>query len=621
MTALVRRLFTPSHLSVAIALAMTAAVYWPVLTADFVYWDDDVEIYNNPHLKGLSPEALRWMFFETGYVVRYQPLTWLTWSIIYQFFHLRPLGYHLASWLFHCLDTGLVFWLIRKLLLIAQPAHTNDAVDRHIALCSALGALLWALHPLRVEVVAWVSAFLHLQALFFLLVAALGYLESCSPSATAGRRRACYWISVASYAASLLSYPISLGFVIVPALLDVYVLKRFDHHGGVWRNPAARRIWLEKLPFLGVACLVLGITLVLRFHTSEQWERPADLSSFSGLHRIMQAFYIWAYYLWRPFVPFNLSPVYTTLVSFDPVAPPFLASAALICLVTLLLARNGRRWPGLLAAWLCYLVLLVPVLGLTEHPHYPSDRYGLVVGILWSLLAAGGLAKWSQPPAKRPATILALGLVTVLCARLTVQQIAHWKNSVTLFNYMIGQLGSDPYRADIYWRLGVTHLTREERAEAVASFQRAIEIDPHQIVAHYNLANIAFADRNWDLARGHYAEVLRTDPKDAEAQQHYAECCLHTARWDEAREHYAAALKAKPRDADLHTNLGIVLAALHDLAGAEEHFTQAVRLQPNLVSANYNLALALRQQGKTNEAQVYFDKAERLKRGGTSPDQ
>src|SRR5688572_27143669 len=112
MTALTRRLFSLSSLSAALVMLMTAAVYWRVLASDFVYWDDDVEIYANPHLKGISPESLRWMFFETGYVVRYQPLTWLTWSILYELFQLRPIGYHLASWLVHCFNAGLVFVLI-----------------------------------------------------------------------------------------------------------------------------------------------------------------------------------------------------------------------------------------------------------------------------------------------------------------------------------------------------------------------------------------------------------------------------------------------------------------------------------------------------------------------------
>src|SRR6266487_3256336 len=146
MTALTRRVFTLPNLSMVMVMLITAAVYWRVLAAGFVYWDDDVEIYANPHLKGISAETLRWMFFGTGYVVRYQPLTWLTWSIIYELFGLRPIGYHLASWLFHCLDAGLVFWLIRKLLLIVQPSR--EAAPRHcpLVVCSALGALLWALH-------------------------------------------------------------------------------------------------------------------------------------------------------------------------------------------------------------------------------------------------------------------------------------------------------------------------------------------------------------------------------------------------------------------------------------------------------------------------------------------
>src|SRR6185369_1158212 len=270
MTARARRMFNLPNLPLLVVLIVTGAVYWRVLAADFVYWDDDVEIYANPHLKGITPESLRWMFFGTGYVVRYQPLTWLTWSILYEFFQLRPLGYHLASWLVHCFNAGLVFLLIRKLLLIVHPTREESSGDRSLVVCSALGALLWALHPLRVEAVAWVSAFLHLQALFFLLISTLCYLEACSSAATAKRRRLCYWTSVTTFGLSLLSYPISLGFVIVPAMLDVFVLKRFVPGRGAWRNSANWRLWLEKLPFLGVACLVLGITLLLRLNTSEQ---------------------------------------------------------------------------------------------------------------------------------------------------------------------------------------------------------------------------------------------------------------------------------------------------------------------------------------------------------------
>src|ERR1044071_5490656 len=104
----------PKITVIAVLAIVTASGFWGVLGADFVAWDDDVEVYANPRLRGVTPDALRWMFFGTGYVVRYQPLTWLTWSIVFELFQLRPVGYHPASLLFHCLNTALVFLLIRR---------------------------------------------------------------------------------------------------------------------------------------------------------------------------------------------------------------------------------------------------------------------------------------------------------------------------------------------------------------------------------------------------------------------------------------------------------------------------------------------------------------------------
>src|SRR6266567_7536855 len=164
------RRYQSESLILVILMVVTATVFGRVLEAEFVLWDDDVEIYANPHLKGINPETLRWMFFETGYVARYQPLTWLTWSLIYEMFGLRAIGYHLASLLVHCVNTGAVFLLVRKLLLVLQSGELDRAKHNYLLCCAGLGALVWALHPLRVEPVAWVSAFLHCQALMFILI-------------------------------------------------------------------------------------------------------------------------------------------------------------------------------------------------------------------------------------------------------------------------------------------------------------------------------------------------------------------------------------------------------------------------------------------------------------------
>src|SRR5204863_4859284 len=170
-----------------------------------------------------------------------------------------------------------------------------------------------------------------------------------------------------------------------------------------------------------------------------------------------------------------------------------------------------------------------------------------------------GLSKWSHLPTKLRQAALALGLIIAVCAALTVRQIRIWKDSMTLFTHVIRQLGDNPYRADIYWRMGIAQLAKGQRAEAVQSFLNVLEINPHDQIAHSNLANIAFAAGNYEVARHHYAEALRANKRDAEIHRLYAECCFHTDRLDEACEHYREALKAKPGDANLHTGLGIVL--------------------------------------------------------------
>src|SRR5437867_2953109 len=492
---------------------LTAFVYWPVLENDFVYWDDNVEIYANPHLKGVTLQTLHWMFLETGYVVRYQPLTWLTWELTYELFGLKAIGYHLASLLFHCANTALAFLLIRKLLLLVQPQGLSRPKYNYLLVYAGLGTLLWALHPWRVETVAWASAFLHCQALLFLLAAGLCYLEAAEPEPTDRRRRVFYWVSVGSFAVSLLSYPIGLAFVVIIVVLDFYPLKRLT---GLWWQPAARQVWLEKLPFAVVACLVLGITLLLRFNTSSQWARPVTLAQFGMLSRIMQAGYVWAFYLWKPWVPFHLSPVYTTLVSFNPVSAPFLLSLSLVIGLSLLLIWRREQWPAALALWVCHLVWLVPVLGLTEQPHYANDRYSLVTGIFLSILCAAVLLKPWEQRARRALGLGMVVLATALLAGLSVRQIGIWRNSLTLFENMMARLGNDPYRADIYWRLGVVQMGMGDEEKALESFNRALEINRVDPTVHRLVADHFYKFGRLEEARKHYEAGLKGDPRNAE---------------------------------------------------------------------------------------------------------
>ena len=574
MTAVTRRP-SPEALISLVLLAAVCGAFGRALQAGFVFWDDDVEIYANPHLKGITPETLRWMFFGTGYVVRYQPLTWLTWELVYEVFGRNPMGYHLASLLFHCMNTGLVFLLIRKLMLLIQTEKLSDAKRNYLLVCAGLGTLFWAIHPFLVEAVAWASAFLHCQALFFLLIAALCYLEAASRPASDRWRKLLYWISVGSFAASLLSYPIGLGFVLIVIVLDFYPLKRLP---GSWRDTAARRVWLEKLPFVGVAGLVLGITLLLRFNTSGHWPRPVSLGEFGVLARTMQALYIWAYYFWRPWYPVDLTPYYTTLLTVVPTEPRFLFSAALVIGLTAWLALRRRKWPGPLALWLCHLILLVPVLGLTEQPHFPSDRYSFIVGITWSVLLTAGLMKYGQLARLR--LVSAGAAVVILCGlgTLSYQQTGIWQNSVVLHQHMIRLLGNHPRRLWPYLRLGNVYMEQGNDEQAAECFRRVLEIDP------------ASQEGNWYLATALHRQ----------------------GKLEEAITRYRRALSLNPDNFRAHNNLGLALAKQGKMDEAVAQWLEAVRIEPGRVNVHRNLARALTELGRIDEAKQQEVEAARL---------
>jgi tetratricopeptide (TPR) repeat protein len=262
-------------------------------------------------------------------------------------------------------------------------------------------------------------------------------------------------------------------------VLDWYPLGRFGGYVHTWRDARARKVLLEKIPFLLLGGMMFA-TIIARLHPKGIWS--VDLrdsqGDFSLFECAMQAFYIWSYYVWKPWAPFHLSPVYTTLVNFDPDAWPFWASAAFVIGTTILLLRRRHQWPWALALWMSHLVFLVPVLGVTERPHYTCDRYGYLQGVLWAVLLAAALWTLRANPRLFVATVLCGVALAVFWAGLSMRQTRVWQNSVTLFKHVIRELGDNPYRSDIQWRLGVVLAGQQKTEEAVRQFQASLRVQP-----------------------------------------------------------------------------------------------------------------------------------------------
>jgi protein O-mannosyl-transferase len=486
---------------------LTLAVFHVTWQDDFVQWDDDINIYGNSNIQGLSAAHLKWMFTDSAYTRRYMPLGWLGLGIKHELSGLNPSAFHLGNALLHSVNAILLFFLIRRLLLLGLRRQSDTGETPAVLYSSAAGAVLWAINPLRVEPVAWASGHLYLQAAFFLLVSLLCYLRSDAAPAGTGRI-GLYWASVLASAASLLTYPIGLPIAGIFIVLDFFPLRRFNPGWrGLW-DARARQVWLEKIPFVAVVALVFALTVWARMRAGGIWAQPPTLDALPIFSRVMQAFYVWAYYVWKTWMPFHLSPVYTTLVSFDPNSLPFWLSAAFVSATTVLLAWKCRRWPWALALWISHLMLFVPLLGLMEQPHYTPDRYDYLPSVLWAVLLAAALWKLSSRPSLRIAGTALVIALAALWGSLSVRQACVWRNSETLFKHMIHELDSDSYRWDIYWRLGTYYGNQGLIDEAVQQCRISLSIQPSER-AYLALGEILEKDGDLEGALANYLAALQ----------------------------------------------------------------------------------------------------------------
>jgi len=266
----------------------------------------------------------------------------------------------------------------------------------------------------------------------------------------------------------------------------------------------------------------------------------------------MQAMYIWAYYIWRPWYPVDLSPIYATLVLFNPFSPVFINSLILIIGIVTLMILLRRRWPLGLVLIICHLCLLIPVLGVMEHPHYPCDRYSLIVSILWSVLLSAWLAypKMKTLPYKI-SLVLSIIVISAL-GLMTVQQTRVWVNSKTLFGHMIKTLGDDPCKFDIYWRLGTVYELEGNTDEAIRYYLKSVDICPAFSNLQNHLGEMLIKKNNIEAAIRHFDLALRTDPNYTSAYINQAQALQMLGRFEESIRYLDAFVLREPYSAEGH---------------------------------------------------------------------
>ena len=575
----------PWLLAAALAL-VTLALYWPALRCGFINYDDNDYVTANIHVQnGLTWDGFQWAFLNPV-SSNWHPLTMLSHMLDCQIFGLAPWGHHLTSVLLHALNGVLVFILLRQM---------TGAIGR-----SLLVAALFAVHPLRVESVAWVAERKDVLSSAFGLLALIFYGRYARPEIENRKSKIKnYCLSFLCLALGLMSKAMLVTWPFVLLLLDFWPLGRFQR-SGIWR------LVREKIPFFALAAAMSVVTFLVQQHGGAM--SAGDHIPFGA--RCGNAMVSYWGYLEKIFWPADLA-VFYPYPGYWPPTRVLLAGAAILGVSGLLFVR-WRRQPFLLMGWLWFAGTLVPVIGLVQVGEQAmADRYtylpslGILILMVWG---AGDLTRRWRPPAR---SLSVAGLAAVaLCLVLTRQQLGCWRDSETLFRHALAVTKNNYIALN---NLGTTLSDQGEIDEAIRQFQEAIRLRPNNGAAHNNLG-AAFGRKGMAVeAIGQYREAIRLKPNNVTTRCNLGIVLFESGQFELAISQYQAALHLKPDDADIHYNLGAVLAANGQVDSAIQHFQEAIRLRPDYAEARYNLALALNLKGRVDEAIVQYQAALRLK--------
>jgi len=569
-------------LSAVLLVVAALALNLKVVDFGFLYLrDDDVNVALNPHMGGLSADRLAWMFTDTSYVRRYIPLGWLNFAATYQIAGLDPKPYHAVALLLFLANTALVFAILLEVLRSFAPAARAGGLTAWGVGAAALAAAGWAFHPFRVETTAWVSGNLYGQAMALLFVSLLAYLGTYRAR---GRRRMALLVgSALAYAGSLLTYPLALG---VPVLLVGMDYLRWRASPGI----SFRRLLAEKIAFGVPLAAVLAVTVAARFGNTEVFGAVPGIRELPILDRIAQSAYVAAYYLWKPWWPVNLSPLYDQLVEFNPLGAPFLLSIAAVAAISAAAIAAVRKWPALAVLWFGYLACAAPFFGLTEKPHMPSDRYAYFLAVI---IAAAVAALVARVEGRRARAMVAVGCLGVAAAFALVsrRQLRIWSDDRVQHAYVARHLTNPILLEDFTSRLLILEFLRgneQMASEEVASrlardpqsapMQKAARIfaDKRRISGYYGRASylaIVHEQMGLDFARAgefreandHFEDALRMDDRFYQAAFDRALVLLRLGRADDALHSYLLAARwANPALPEIHRR--VFLDRLADLA-------------------------------------------------------
>lgn len=589
-TALLR--LRPWMVATTLAVA-TVLVFMPAVGFDFVNWDDNRYLFDNDGLVsgGLTARNVARAMTETTFY-NWAPLTILSYQCDATLHGMRPWGFHLTNILIHAGSAAVLFETLRRM-------------TGRIGLSTAAAAV-FAVHPLRVESVAWVAERKDVLSVLFLMVALLAYEASCRRPSWRG------YLGVAvAMLMSLLAKATLVTLPVLLLLLDVWPLGRLtvpgigdrvgvgDADRGRYPPRPARAVVGEKLPLLLLSLVFSIITLRTQAPVIAGGQAMPLIEV-----RVPNAIVTTQWYLRSLPLPAALHPAYVHPGRAGYPAWLVAASAAVICLAVIAawVVRHRQPWAVVGLAW--FLVALAPMSGIVGQQGYLShaDRFTYVphIGLIIAAVWAGDhlCRRWAVP---RAWAVAGMGLVIGACILQTERQLPHWRDSYSLWSRSLA-LDHRSSNWIAHNNFGFVLAERGQLDDAMAHYRRAVKINPLYDEAHYNLANALSRRGELDEAVVHYLEAVASRPDDCEIHNNLGLALAASGKVDDAAGHFRRAFEIRPSYVEAYNNLGLALAGGGRLDEAIVQYRRALDIRPDHRETRTNLGNALANAGRIDEA-------------------
>jgi len=602
--------------SVAAIIAFLAfLVFLPSLQNDFVDWDDYEYVYDNFHIRSLDGSFFRWAFGHF-YNSNWHPITWISHAIDFSLWGLNPIGHHLTNNALHALNTFLVIVLVMRLIeernYVLSQNGPSFFLNRQATLIAAgVTGLLFGLHPVHVESVAWVAERKDLLCALFFLLSIIMYTKYLRLIDSRVDREKplllvrTYLSSLGFFILALLSKPMAVSLPAVLIILDWYPYDRYRSLN------ISKSALLEKLPFILLSCLSSALTVAAQ-------KAGASLASIEEIPlstRLLTGMKSLSAYLGKMIIPLDLIPFYPypTLKDMPLLAWEYLSAIIIVIAITAACLVVARKQKLFLSAWSYYVITLVPVLGIVQvgsqamadrYTYLPSIGILLVVGVCVSWLLT---KKFISNPWIKPVSVFVIISSLVLMAYLTYMQIGVWRNSIDLWSYVIEKEPQTVPRA--YYNRGVVFYRMRQFDKAITDFDKAISLRPSYYKAYNNRGLVLAQMGHYDLAIENYNIVIDLRPLDDTAYYNRGLALNRIGEVDRAKADFDRSIQLNPLNHKAYIGLGIVHGEKGLYSEAINDFNKAISLQPGDGIAYVNRGYAYSLRGSPDLAVSDFQKA------------